>query len=108
MPGSDTSVSTTPSHEARTTMMPARISVPLPVLRATCSRLTNRARQVVRDPSHRIARRRPGRTETATRMAASRLRKRYRNLLREEIAHTVSRPEEIDEEVQHLFKALGR
>ena len=47
-------------------------------------------------------------TETATRMAASRLRKRYRNLLREEIAHTVSRPEEIDEEVQHLFKALGR
>jgi DNA-directed RNA polymerase specialized sigma24 family protein len=49
-----------------------------------------------------------GMTETATRMAASRLRKRYRHLLRQEIAHTVSRPEEIDEEVQHLFAALAR
>ena len=47
-------------------------------------------------------------SETAARMAASRLRKRYRDLLRQEIAHTVSRPDEIDEEVQHMFKALGR
>lgn len=45
--------------------------------------------------------------ETATRMAASRLRHRYRELLRQEIAHTVSRPEEIDEELAYLFKALS-
>jgi RNA polymerase sigma factor (sigma-70 family) len=47
-------------------------------------------------------------TEPATRMAASRLRRRYSDLLRQEIANTVSRPEEIDEELDHMFKALGR
>ena len=49
-----------------------------------------------------------GMSETATRMAASRLRQRYREQLRAEIAETVARPEEIDGELQHLFAALGR
>jgi RNA polymerase sigma-70 factor (ECF subfamily) len=42
----------------------------------------------------------------AVQVAVSRLRKRYGELLRAEIAHTVSRPEEIDEELRHLFAAL--
>jgi DNA-directed RNA polymerase specialized sigma24 family protein len=46
-------------------------------------------------------------TESATRMAASRLRSRYRRLLRQEIAQTVSRPEEIDEEIRDLLAALS-
>lgn len=48
-----------------------------------------------------------GITEPAARMAASRLRGRYRELLRDEIAHTVSTPEEVDEEVRHLFDTFA-
>jgi len=47
-------------------------------------------------------------TEEALRMAALRLRRRFRKLLREEVAPTVARPEEIDDEIRHLFAALGR
>jgi RNA polymerase sigma-70 factor (ECF subfamily) len=39
-------------------------------------------------------------------VAVHRLRRRYGELLRAEIAHTVSRPEEIDEEIRRLFAAL--
>jgi RNA polymerase sigma factor (sigma-70 family) len=46
-------------------------------------------------------------TEDALRMAVHRLRKRYGALLREEIARTVSNPQEIDAEIQHLMAALG-
>lgn len=49
-----------------------------------------------------------GLSETAARVAAHRLRKRYRDLLREEIMHTVDRPEDIDEELNHLFIALSQ
>jgi hypothetical protein len=35
------------------------------------------------------------------------MRKRYRELLRGEIAQTVERPEEIDEEICELFKVLS-
>jgi RNA polymerase sigma-70 factor (ECF subfamily) len=48
-----------------------------------------------------------GMSEAAARMAASRLRSRYRELLRDEIAQTVSSEEDIDAEVQHLFVALS-
>jgi RNA polymerase sigma factor (sigma-70 family) len=48
-----------------------------------------------------------GLSQDAVRMAVSRLRRRYRELLREEIAQTVSSPAEIDEEIQHLFAVLG-
>lgn len=47
-----------------------------------------------------------GTTEAAAKMAASRMRRRYRELLREEIAQTVSGPEEIDDEIRNLFAAL--
>ncbi len=46
-------------------------------------------------------------TEVAARKAASRMRKRYRELLREEIAQTVSRPEEVDDEIRNLFATLN-
>jgi RNA polymerase sigma-70 factor (ECF subfamily) len=42
-------------------------------------------------------------SESAARMAASRLRGRYRELLREEIAQTVQSQEEIENEIQQLF-----
>ena len=45
-------------------------------------------------------------TEGAVRVAVHRLRRRYRELLREEIADTVSSPEEIDEEIRYLFSCL--
>ncbi|HUI05598.1 MAG TPA: RNA polymerase sigma factor [Verrucomicrobiae bacterium] len=47
-----------------------------------------------------------GTTEGAVKVAVHRLRKRYRALLREEIAHTVASPAEIDDEIRHLFAAF--
>jgi len=43
----------------------------------------------------------------ATRQAASRMRKRYRALLREEVARTVADPGEVDGELTNLFETLG-
>jgi len=37
-----------------------------------------------------------------------RLRKRYAEVLREEISHTVRAPEEIDDEIRHLIAVVGR
>jgi DNA-directed RNA polymerase specialized sigma24 family protein len=45
--------------------------------------------------------------EAALRVAAHRLRHRYGELLRSEIATTVSTPSEIDEELQYLIAAIG-
>jgi RNA polymerase sigma factor (sigma-70 family) len=46
-------------------------------------------------------------TEGAVRLAAHRLRKRYRQLLRDEIAQTLTDPAMVDEEVQTLFGAFA-
>jgi RNA polymerase sigma-70 factor (ECF subfamily) len=48
-----------------------------------------------------------GMTEGAVKMAASRLRRRYGEILREEIARTVADPAGVEEEVQALLAALG-
>ncbi len=45
-------------------------------------------------------------TEGAVRVAVHRLRRRYRELLKEEIAQTVAGPDEIDEELRELFAAV--
>jgi RNA polymerase sigma factor (sigma-70 family) len=45
-------------------------------------------------------------TEGAVKTAVHRLRRHYRELLREEIAQTVIEPGQIDEEIQELFGAL--
>lgn len=46
-------------------------------------------------------------SEGAVKSAVHRLRQRYRQLLREEIANTVAGPEEVDEELRHLFSLLA-
>ncbi len=46
-------------------------------------------------------------SEGAVRVAAHRLRQRYRELLRAEIAHTVASPAEVEEELRHLFRVLS-
>jgi RNA polymerase sigma-70 factor (ECF subfamily) len=48
-----------------------------------------------------------GMTEGAVKVAVHRLRRRYRAMLREEIAQTVADPTEIDDEIRQLFSALG-
>ena len=47
-----------------------------------------------------------GQSEAAARMAASRLRQRYRELLREEIAPTLSSQDDIEDEIRSLFAAF--
>ncbi len=47
-------------------------------------------------------------SEGAAKMAAHRMRLRYRELLRQEILQTVSGPEDIDAEIQELFSVLSR
>lgn len=48
-----------------------------------------------------------GQSEEAARQAASRLRRRYRELLRAEVAATVVGPEEVDDELRRLLTVLG-
>jgi RNA polymerase sigma-70 factor (ECF subfamily) len=47
-----------------------------------------------------------GMTPGAVKVAVHRLRRRYRELLREEIAQTVAGPEEIDDEIRYLLACL--
>jgi len=48
-----------------------------------------------------------GLSEGALRMKVQRLRRRYQRLLREEIAHTVARPEDVDDEIRWLFSVVS-
>jgi len=48
-----------------------------------------------------------GLREDTVKMTVHRLRKRYREILRQEVAHTVSSPAEIDEELRYLFAVLS-
>ncbi len=47
-----------------------------------------------------------GMTENAVKQAFYRLRQSYRQLLREEVAHTVATPAEVEDEMRHLIAAL--
>jgi RNA polymerase sigma factor (sigma-70 family) len=49
-----------------------------------------------------------GMTEGSVKVAAHRLRQRYRQLLRDEIGRTVTQTEEVEEEMRHLFVVLAR
>jgi RNA polymerase sigma-70 factor (ECF subfamily) len=49
-----------------------------------------------------------GMSEGAVKIAVHRLRKRFRDLVRDEVAHTVSSPAEIEDELRHLWSAVGR
>ena len=57
-------------------------------------------------PDYRTIARRLASTEPAVKIAAHRLRRRYRELLREEIAQTLSQPELVDEEIRQLLASL--
>ena len=48
-----------------------------------------------------------GVNEAAARQAVHRVRKRFREVFREEITQTVAAPEEVDEEIRHLLAALS-
>jgi hypothetical protein len=45
--------------------------------------------------------------EGAVKVAVHRLRKRYREVLREEIEQTLADPEEVDQEIRDLFAAIS-
>jgi RNA polymerase sigma-70 factor (ECF subfamily) len=47
-----------------------------------------------------------GMTENAIRQAFYRFRQRYQSLLREEIAHTVATPGDIEDELRHLIAVV--
>ena len=49
-----------------------------------------------------------GASEGAVKSAVHRLRQRYRELLRAEIANTVAAPGEVETEMRHLFRVLAR
>ena len=46
--------------------------------------------------------------EDAVKAAIFRLRKRYRELVREEVANTVDSPEAVDEEIRYLITVISR
>jgi hypothetical protein len=48
-----------------------------------------------------------GMTQNALRQAFHRFRRRYQLLLREEIAHTVATPSDIEDELRHLISVVG-
>jgi RNA polymerase sigma factor (sigma-70 family) len=58
-------------------------------------------------PSYAAVATRLGTTEGAARVAAHRLRRRYGDLLRQEIAATLADPAQVEDEIRDLFSALG-
>jgi RNA polymerase sigma factor (sigma-70 family) len=58
--------------------------------------------------AYAVAAQQLGISETTAKVAAHRMRKRYRELLRDEISQTVERPEDVDEEIRDLFAVLGK
>jgi RNA polymerase sigma factor (sigma-70 family) len=47
-----------------------------------------------------------GMTEGAVKVAVHRMRQRFGNVLREEVARTLTDPEDVDDEIRHLFAAF--
>jgi RNA polymerase sigma-70 factor (ECF subfamily) len=50
---------------------------------------------------------RAGATEASLKWAVHKLRERYRDLVREEISHTVENTSEVEDEIRHLLAALA-
>lgn len=61
-----------------------------------------------KEASYREAAERLGQTEAAVKSAIHRLRQRFQEILREEIAQTVAAREDIDAELRHLLGVLAR
>lgn len=49
-----------------------------------------------------------GMSEGAVKVAVHRLRRQFRELVRDEIAQTVESPEDVEDELRHLWSAVGR
>jgi RNA polymerase sigma factor (sigma-70 family) len=49
-----------------------------------------------------------GLSETAVKVTVHRLRQRYRELLRDQVAQTVTRPQEIEDEMHYLLEVVSR
>lgn len=82
-----------------------RIGEPAPVRR--CSRLQEfplgeRGESSFRDCAVRL-----GLSESALKSAVHRMRQRYRDLVREEVTHTVDDPAEVEEEIRHLIAVVS-
>ena len=56
---------------------------------------------------YRVVARQAGMTEGAVKVAVHRLRKRYRELLEDEITHTVSHVDDVEDELHQLFTSLS-
>ena len=59
-------------------------------------------------PSYAEVAARLGLTESAIKSAVFRFRQRYRELIRVEVANTVSSPGEVDEEIRYLISVISR
>ena len=72
-------------------------------------RLFDRLSEFVTDPTgtHADAARDLDMTIPAVKMAVHRLRRRYREALRERVADTVDSPEEVDDEIRYLMRTVG-
>ncbi len=60
------------------------------------------------EPAHEECAAKLGMSEGAVKVAVHRLRQRYREILRAEIAKTVADPADIDDEMRHLVNALRK
>jgi RNA polymerase sigma-70 factor (ECF subfamily) len=58
--------------------------------------------------SYSLLAQKSGLTEGNLKTIAHRLRQRYRALLREEIAHTVAKPGDVDDEIRHLMRIVSQ
>jgi RNA polymerase sigma factor (sigma-70 family) len=78
--------------------------------RPVAARLFDQLQKLLTDESDRPSQAEIAReldmTENAVKQAFHRLRQRYRELLREEIAHTVMLPGDIEDELRHLIAVL--
>ena len=59
------------------------------------------------DLTHAQVAARLGKSADAIRCAVQRLRRRYGELIRAEVAHTVASPIDVEEEIRHLLKVIG-
>jgi RNA polymerase sigma-70 factor (ECF subfamily) len=60
------------------------------------------------DIPYKEAAERLGMTEGAVKVAVHRLRQRFGSVLREEVARTLADPDDVDDEIRHLFAAFER
>lgn len=64
-------------------------------------------RSGVEAPAYREIGDRLGLTEGAVKLAAFRLRQRYREIIREEVSQTVADPSELEDEIRHLLDVVA-